>query len=151
MKFYSMKMNSIGKLLLGAAHFAGLLSLACAQDVDPTAMLGGGTQVVQMVDQGKVGEIWDGATSAAKKRVSRSEFVRQVTESRASLAIPQQRTWTAVHRQTVVNEDADLAGQYVSVEYETRFSSAASRAVREMVSFHLERDGTWRFSGYVLR
>ena len=25
------------------------------------------------------------------------------------------------------------------------------RSTRELVSFHLDRDGTWRFSGYVLR
>lgn len=139
------------KLLLGAAMVAGCIGLASAQEADPTNMVRGGLQVVQMVDQGKVGELWDGATPAAKKRVTRSDFIQQVGQSRSPLGVAQQRTWVAINRQVVANEDADLAGQYVNVEYETRFANAANRVVREMTSFRLDRDGSWRLSGYVLR
>jgi hypothetical protein len=46
-----------------------------------------------------------------------------------------------------------VAGQYVSIEYETRFTNTAANrdSMRELVSFHLDRDKTWRFSGYLLR
>jgi hypothetical protein len=144
-------MTSKSKLLLGAALLAGWMGLASAQGADPTNMVQGGLQVVQMVDQGKVGELWDGAAPIAKKRVARADFVRQVGEARSPLGAPQQRTWVSIHRQTLTNEDADLAGQYVNVEYETRFAKAPDRAVREMTSFRLDRDGTWRLSGYILR
>ena len=44
---------------------AGLLFLlaatARAQDVDATAMIRGGLQVIQMIDTGNTGELWDGA------------------------------------------------------------------------------------------
>lgn len=144
-------MISTRKLLLGAAIFAGCMGLASAQEADPTNLMRGGLQVIQMVDQGKVGELWDGATPAAKKRVSRADFVRQVGQSRSPLGAAQQRTWVAINRQTVANEDAELAGQYVNVEYETRFANITDRAVREMTTFRLDRDGSWRLSGYVLR
>jgi len=51
----------------------------------------------------------------------------------------------------VANEDPDVAGQYINVEYETRFANASNRVVREMTSFRLDSSGTWRLSGYVLR
>ena len=144
-------MNSKSKLLLGAALLSGWMGLALAQDADPTNMVRGGLQAIQMVDQGKVGDLWDGAAPATKKRVTRPEFVRQVEASRSPLGAAQQRTWISVNRQMVANEDPDLAGQYVSVEYETRFANATDRVVREMTSFRLEPNGTWRLTGYVLR
>jgi hypothetical protein len=144
-------MNSKSKLLLGVALLSGWMGLALAQDADPTNMVRGGLQAIQMVDQGKVGDLWDGAAPATKKRVARPEFIRQVEASRSPLGAAQQRTWISVNRQMVANEDPDLAGQYISVEYETRFANATNRVVREMTSFRLDPNGTWRLSGYVLR
>lgn len=128
-----------------------LMGAARAQDIDATAMIRGGLEVLQMVDAGNTGELWDGAAPGAKKRVTRPDFIRQVTQARTPLGASQQRTWVAVNRQAVNNEDPDLAGQYVSVEYETRFANRTGGSARELISFHLDRDGTWRFSGYVVR
>lgn len=139
--------------LFGLALFAGGLGSAAAQDVEASDMVRGGLQVILLVDQAKTGELWDGATPAARKRVSRAEFMAQISQVRGPLGAPLQRTWVAINRQVVADSDADLAGQYVSVEYETRFTNtAANRAsMRELVSFHMDRDKVWRFSGYVLR
>ena len=147
-----MKRTTI-KLLFGLALLAGWLGSATAQDVEASDMVRGGLQVIQLVDQAKIGELWDGAAPAAKKRVARADFMAQISKLRGPLGMPLQRTWVAINRQVVADSDADLAGQYVSVEYETRFTNtAANRAsMRELVSFHMDRDGIWRFSGYVLR
>jgi len=144
---------------LQAAAAAGALGLALAlppaaaraQDVDATRMIQGGLAAIQLVDRGSVGELWDGAAAGARKKVTRADFIQQVTQARRPLGAPLQRTWVAINRQAVANEDADMAGQYVSVDYETRFANQPERSTRELVSFHLDRDGTWRFSGYVLR
>lgn len=138
-------------LWAGALLWAGGLGLAAAQDVDANAMIQGGLQVIRMIDQHNSGELWDGATPAAKKRAQRADFVRQVTQTRAPLGAAQQRTWIAVNRQVVAEADPELAGQYVSIEYETRFANAAARTVKETTSFRLDQDGIWRFSGYFLR
>jgi hypothetical protein len=143
--------RNLMKLLLAGAMFVGLWQHAAAQDVDPGDMVRGGLQVIQMIDQNKVGEIWDGAAPAARKRVTRADFGTQVGKARSPLGAAQQRTWVAINRQVVADADPDLAGQYVSVEYETRFANRPNATVRELVSFHLDRDQTWRFSGYVLR
>lgn len=136
--------------LLALALFAGRPGAAAAQDVNPADMVRGGLQAIQMVDQNRTGELWDGAAPAARKRVSRNDFMSQVAQVRTPLGAAQQRTWVSINRQVVADPDAELAGQYLSVEYETRFA-AGSASRRELVSFHLDRDGIWRFSGYVLR
>ncbi|GAC1587236.1 MAG: hypothetical protein NVS3B5_20860 [Sphingomicrobium sp.] len=138
-------------LLLAAALLWGGFGPAAAQDVEASDMVRGGLQAIQMIDRGKTDELWDGATPATRKRVSRSDFASQVSKSRSPLGAPRQRTWVAVHRQVVADPDADKAGQYVSVEYETRFGQKPEGTVHELVSFHLDRDSIWRFSGYVLR
>jgi len=56
----------------------------------------------------------------------------------------------AVKRRAVADPDAEAAGQYVSIEYETRFSNKPDGTLRELVSFHLDSDRIWRFSGYAL-
>lgn len=127
------------------------LRIAAAQDVQPNDLVQGGLQAVQMIDQNKIGELWDGATAAARKRVTRAEFASQVGKARAPLGAVQQRTWVVINRQVVADNDADLAGQYVSIEYEARFANNANATVRELVTFHLDTDRVWRFSGYVLR
>ncbi len=145
--------RTILRQLIGLALLAGGLGGAAAQDVEASDMVRGGLQVVQLVDQGKTGELWDGAAPAAKKRVTRADFMAQVSTARGPLGAPLQRTWVAINRQVLADNDADLAGQYVSVEYETRFTNAAANrnSMRELVSFHMDRDKVWRFSGYVLR
>ena len=144
-------MNPTIRLLLAAALLWSAFGPAAAQDVEASDMVRGGMQAIQMIDQGKAGELWDGATPATRKRVTRADFTGQVAKSRSPLGAPQQRTWVAVNRQVVTDPDADTAGQYASVEYETRFSNKPDVTQRELVSFHLDRDRTWRFSGYVLR
>lgn len=114
-------------------------------------MVRGGMQAIQMIDQGRAGELWDGATPATRKRLGRADFTGQVARSRAPLGPPQMRTWVAINRQVVTDPDGDTAGQYVSVEYETRFVGKPDSTLRELVSFHLDTDRIWRFSGYVLR
>jgi hypothetical protein len=138
-------------LLIAALLWSALASPAAAQDVEASDMVQGGMQAIRMIDQGKAEELWDGATAAARKRVARTDFAAKVSRSRSPLGTPVQRTWVAINRQAVADPDADTAGQYVSIEYETRFSNKPDGTLRELVSFHLDRDRIWRFSGYVLR
>ncbi|MCR8958191.1 DUF4019 domain-containing protein [Variovorax sp. S2] len=145
-------MHPTTRLLLTAAVLWSLLvGTAAAQDVEASDMVQGGMQAIQMIDQGKAEELWSGATQATRKRVTRTDFVAKLSKSRSPLGAPLQRTWVAVNRQAVADPDTDTAGQYVSIEYETRFSNKPDGTVRELVSFHLDRDRIWRFSSYVLR
>ncbi|SEF25903.1 DUF4019 domain-containing protein [Variovorax sp. NFACC27] len=145
-------MNPMIRLLLAATLLWSWLGPAGAQEVvEASDMVRGGMQAIEMIDQGKAGELWDGAAPATRKRVTRADFVGQVARSRAQIGVPQMRTWVSVNRQVVAAQDGDTAGQYVSIEYETRFASKSDGTVRELVSFHLDQDRVWRFSGYALK
>lgn len=144
-------MNPMIRLLLAVTLILSWLHPAAAQEVEPSDMVRGGMQVIEMIDQGRAGELWDGATPATRKRVTRADFIGQVARNRAQIGVPQMRTWVSVNRQVVTASDGDAAGQYVSVEYETRFANRPDTTLRELVSFHLDTDRVWRFSGYVLK
>lgn len=145
-------MNPMIRLLLAITLLWSWFGPATAgEEVEASDMVRGGMLAIQMIDQGRTGELWDGATLAARKRVSRADFVSQVSRSRSTIGAPQMRTWVAVNRQVVADADPDTAGQYVSVEYESRFANKPEGSVRELVSFHLDQDRIWRFSGYVLK
>lgn len=106
--------------------------------------------VVQLVDTGKTGEVWDGASAVAKGAVKRDDFVGQIGADRQKLGAPSERKQMAVTRAAYAAGGQVPAGNYLNVVYATKFANAAE-PVRELVSFHLDEDNTWRVSGYSVR
>lgn len=107
-------------------------------------------QVIQLVDQSKLGEVWDGASAVAKSVVGKSDFVSQIAADRKKLGAPTERKQVGVTRAAYAAGGQVPAGNYINVVYATKFANAP-KAVRELVSFHLDNDKTWRVSGYSLR
>jgi hypothetical protein len=106
-------------------------------------------QVAGLIDQGKAGEVWDGASEVAKKLVSRRDFVSQVTADRRTVGTLISRTVARISR-AQSSGGATPAGVYISVAFASQFANA-KQPVRELVSFHFDHDRTWRVSGYTLR
>ena len=113
-------------------------------------MSGAAAQVIQLVDQGKMAELWDGASPVAKAVVTRQDFVTQVSADRTRLGAPAERKQVAVTRAAYAAGGQVPAGNYINVVFATRFANVAE-PVRELVSFHLDEDKTWRVSGYSVR
>ena len=113
-------------------------------------MSGAAAQVIQLMDQGKSAEIWDGASPVAKAVVNRQDFVTQIAADRTRLGAPTERKQVAVTRAAYAAGGAVPAGNYINVVYATKFANNP-QPVRELVSFHLDEDKTWRVSGYSLR
>ncbi len=107
-------------------------------------------QVIQLVDQGRIGEVWDGASAVAKSVVSKDNFIRQVASDRQKLGAPVERQQAGVTRAAYAAGGQVPAGNYINVVFATRFANVP-QPVRELVSFHLDNDKTWRVSGYSLR
>ncbi|WP_211368447.1 DUF4019 domain-containing protein [Pseudoxanthomonas gei] len=107
-------------------------------------------KVVQLVDTSKTGEVWDGASKVAKNLVNRQTFVSQISADRKKLGAPAERKRVAVTRSAYTAGGQVPAGNYINVVYATKFANAP-QPVRELVSFHLDDDKTWRVSGYSLR
>lgn len=107
-------------------------------------------QVMQMVDANRIGEIWDGASATMKRVVTRDDFVKQVTIDRNKLGEVASRGKATVSRSQFPAGAQVPEGLYLNVAVPTTFAGS-QQPVRELVSFRLDEDKTWRVSGYSLR
>ena len=106
-------------------------------------------EVASMVDQNKIGEVWDGASSIAKQANTRADFISRISADRAQLGAPTSRKLIAITR-TQSKGGKVPAGNYVNVNYATTFAKA-KQPVRELISYHLDADNSWRVTGYTVR
>ncbi|MBD8899769.1 DUF4019 domain-containing protein [Rhodanobacter sp. DHG33] len=113
------------------------------------AMAQGAARVAQMIDQGQAGQVWDGASSGTKQVVARDSFVKQIAADRAQVGKLVSRKLAAISRSQSTDGRAP-AGIYINVSFATQFANE-KQPVRELISFHLDSDKTWRVSGYTLR
>jgi hypothetical protein len=107
-------------------------------------------QVMQMVDANQIGEIWDNATATMKRMVTRDDFVKQITIDRNNLGKVSSRGNPAVSRSQFPAGAQVPEGFYLNVAVPSTFAKSQT-PVRELVSFRLDEDKTWRVSGYSLR
>lgn len=132
--------------------FAGLLAtagaLASAQSLDPNSVVNAGVQVTKMIDESRYAEVWDGASAVMKKTVAKETFVGSIGKTRQALgAAATRRVWTEVSRRESTGTPELPAGAYMNVAYRTTLAN--NKVVRELVSFRLDDDKTWRVVGYV--
>lgn len=141
-------MKRLKTWLLCAALTLGV-GCAMAQDITPAQVAAAGAEVTKIVDESRYGELWDGASPVVKQLLPRAEFDAGLGKTRQPLGTPSGRTWVALFRTQMGADQGQLAGDYVNIEYETRFDKGEVK--RELVSFRLDADKVWRFAGYALR
>lgn len=107
-------------------------------------------QVMQMVDANRIGEVWDSASATMKRMVKRDDFIKQITIDRNRLGKVGARGKPAVSRSQFPAGASVPQGLYLNVAVPTTFAKS-QQPVRELVSFRLDEDKTWRVSGYSLR
>ena len=108
------------------------------------------TQVASLIDAGRAGEVWDGASEVMRKAASRADFIQAMGADRQRLGALAQRAQPSVTRVQYTAGGAVPQGLYLNVSFATRFANSA-QPVRELVSFRLDEDRTWRVSGYSVR
>lgn len=116
--------------------------------VDPNAIRDAGLRVAAAVDAGQAAQLWDEASVVTKKTLSREAFVAGIGKSRQPLGKAPNRSWLSVRRQSG-DGSALPPGLYASIEFLAEF--AGKPPVRELVSFRLDEDGSWRFAGYAVQ
>ena len=125
-------------------------SAASAQDIDPSTLVKSAQATIQQIDEGNPAAVWEGMSGTVKQRVPRKDFVEATVRARQPLGAPGTRYWVAISRQELAAATASApAGMYGSVQFETLFQG--NKTVRELVSFRLDEDKTWRASGYTVR
>ncbi len=106
-------------------------------------------QVADLIDKGQEGQVWDGASSMTKQLIARDAFVKGVDGDRKKVGTLITRT--PVNLNFSESDGKKLPpGLFANVSFATRFANE-KQPVRELVSFHLDGDNTWRVTGYTLR
>lgn len=83
-----------------------------------------------MVDGTQVGPLWDGASSVAKKAVTREQFVGQIGSQRTQLGPVVGRGQGAVTRVKYGPGAQVPEGLYINVSFPTRFAKAPQPGTR---------------------
>ncbi|WP_244817650.1 DUF4019 domain-containing protein [Caballeronia sp. Lep1P3] len=117
------------------------------QDQDIAQMAGA---IVKMIDENRAGEVWDASSAVAKKVITREDFIGKITRDRAALGTPGMRMPMGVKHLHFDGSGNMPAGWFMSVSFDTQFSQARQSS-REVVTFMLDADRTWRFVGYSVR
>ncbi|MGY0557425.1 DUF4019 domain-containing protein [Lysobacter sp. A421] len=116
--------------------------------LSPNDFINAGLQAAQWIDAGRVGDLWEGASPLTKSSVAREAFVAGIAKVRQPLGTVVSRNWVSLHRQQGDASGPLPPGQYVGIGMATVF--AANTVAHERVTLHLDEDGIWRFTGYVL-
>jgi hypothetical protein len=119
-----------------------------AGTIDPNAIRDAGQRVAAAIDAGQAAKLWDEASTVTKKSVARDAFIAGINKGRQPLGKIATRNWLSVRRQ-FGDGQALPSGLYASAEFLAE--PAGKPPVRELVSFRLDEDGTWRFAGYAVQ
>jgi hypothetical protein len=112
-------------------------------------MVRAAVEVVTLIDQNRIADVWDGASAVAKQAVSRDAFVNQITADRRILGAVVARRVVSITYSQSDGRKIPL-GLYANVTFAAQFAKTKNIA-RELVSFHFDSDQVWRVTGYTLR
>ncbi len=136
-------------ILFLAVLGAMLCSAACAA-ADPEkemAAISAAENWLGMVDQGKYAESWKAAAEYFKNAVTEEQWKRSLAAARKPLGKLVSRKVKIKSFRTELPAAPD--GEYIVIQFETSFEN--KKTALETVTPMLEKDGTWRVSGYYIR
>ncbi len=137
-------------LSLIAAITLSVAVLGCSTPSNPTAeqaALDAATAWLGLVDEGRYQESWDEASELFKKIVTKEQWESSMKGIREPLGKIASRDLKS--SQFVRELPGTPDGEYVMIQYQTSLEFKKSAA--ETVTPMLDRDGTWRVSGYYIK
>ena len=144
-------MTSIIKLALGLIVFAPLAVAAKATDQKHEEAEKKAVESAEawlpLIDQEKYGEAWDSAAAYLKDAVSKEDFIKALTGARQPLGKMKSRQLKSKEYRTSLPGAPD--GEYVVIQFDTSFENKKSAV--ETITPMLEKDGTWKVSGYFIK
>jgi len=102
---------------------------------------------LELVDSGKHSESWEQSAGYFKGAISSENWLQTMAAARVPLGALISREVKSATYMTSVPGAPD--GEYVVVQFESSFENKA-RAI-ETVTPMLDKDGTWRVSGYFIK
>ncbi|MCG2721717.1 MAG: DUF4019 domain-containing protein [Thermodesulfovibrionales bacterium] len=102
---------------------------------------------LKLVDDGKYNESWETAAQYFKNSLTSAQWEQAVSPVRQPLGKVRKRTVKSKEYRTALPGAPD--GEYVVIQYATSFENKNSAV--ETVTPMLDKDGTWRVSGYYIK
>jgi hypothetical protein len=125
----------------------GLLTAARAAESPEDAAQKAAESWLVLVDSGKYPESWDEAAALFKGAMTREQWTQTLKGVRSPLGKLQSRKIKS--RQYAEKLPGAPDGKYVILQFDTVFEHKASAI--ETVTPMLDKDGSWRVSGYYLK
>jgi hypothetical protein len=100
-----------------------------------------------LMDEGKYGDSWSQAAQVFKVQIKKGQWETTARAVRSPLGALQSRTLKSATYKTSLPGAPD--GEYVVIQYDSSFEHKQSAV--ETVTPMLDKDGTWRVSGYQIR
>jgi len=120
---------------------------AAAQDKPEQAAQKSAESWLTLVDSGNYGQSWDQAAQLFRTAVTRDEWSGKIRAVRDPLGkVTSRKLKSATYTKTLPGAPD---GEYVVIQYETAFEHKQSAV--ETITPMLDKDGTWRVSGYFIR
>jgi hypothetical protein len=120
-----------------------LISKAYAQETAQQKAAQSAKSWLALVDAGKYGQSWNGVSQYLKQKITKQQWVAELTQVRSPLGAVKSRTFARVQLR---NDLRGLpAGQYAAVQFTTTFDKAPPTP--EVVAMMLE-NGRWRVVAY---
>ena len=102
---------------------------------------------LNLVDNGSYEQSWDEAAEFLKNAVSKEKWLESMKAFRKPLGKLISRT--VISKQYTTSLPGAPDGEYVVIQFETSFGN--KEAAIETVTPMLDKDGTWRVSGYYIK
>ncbi|HQH26248.1 MAG TPA: DUF4019 domain-containing protein [Oligoflexia bacterium] len=120
---------------------------AAADTEKEMAALSAAENWLGMVDQGKYAESWQAAAEYFKNAVTEEQWKQSLAAARKPLGQLVSRQVKIKSYRTELPAAPD--GEYVVIQFEASFEN--KKTALETVTPMLDKDGTWRVSGYYIR
>lgn len=131
------------------ALFASILVLSstpCVADDNLTAATSAATRWLALVDSGQYANSWEQAASFFKEKVTKAEWESALKRVRTPLGKMESREFNAAQYET--KPPGAPEGKYFILQYRTKFAGGNEI---ETITPMLDKDGTWRVSGYYIK
>ncbi len=102
---------------------------------------------LSLIDKKKYDESWKGAAEFFRKSVPMQSWSTQVKMVRSQVGALESRTFESASYKTSLPGVPD--GQYVVIRYKAKFKSKGDAI--ETVTPMMEKDGSWKVSGYFIQ
>jgi len=119
----------------------------CTEHPAEDAAVASSQEWLSLVDSGGYVESWDESAGFFKNAVSQQKWIESMEAFRKPLGKLMSRKLKSKQHTTSLPGAPD--GQYVVIQYETSFENKKSAI--ETITPMLDKDGTWRVSGYYIK